>query len=260
MSAAADDDCVAETATFITADKHVHKYMIQVQHVYLVRSDHSFISIHIHLSSHIRAMATSVLSQTLHSLTHTKIRELEKQRTRHEARKAAILASAAAAPDQHERVARLYRGVTELYPENRTASNGGPPYRGGARGRGGRGGRARGGRAALRGGRGSLTAGVSRDVDNIATWLEQARWDASVTTELLDRYEAMLRRALEVQSRRLGLAGLHTQLVMEWSGGQARSSSSSEEKGAEGEAGSFEVVDRQKERLKALCDQFEAVV
>ena len=95
-------------------------------------------------------------------------------------------------------------------------------------------------------------------VKNIRFWLQQSRYDASVPVEMLDSSERTLRSKLEVQSRKLGLAHLYSRLITEWMDSSTPMSGSESAVAAESE--SFEVVDRQKERLQELCDKFERVV
>lgn len=123
------------------------------------------------------AQATTVLTQTLHSITLTKIRELEKQQDRYESRKNTVLSSAdPKLVDQRQRIARLYQGVTDLYPE----------------------------------------ALANSRVKNVQRWLEQSKYDASINNGMLESYEDLLRSTLEIQTRKLGLARLYTKLVTEW--------------------------------------------
>jgi hypothetical protein len=160
------------------------------------------------------APPASVLSQTLQSITLTKIRELENQRDKYEASKNEVLTAAARYPDnRRKRIAKLLRGVNVLYPE----------------------------------------ALEDNQVRNVQHWLDQSAYDASVPDHMLQSYEDLLRSKLEVQSRRLGLAHLYARLVTEWMTPPSDEPGSSEED-------SFEVLDRQKERLQELCDKFEAVV
>ena len=92
-------------------------------------------------------------------------------------------------------------------------------------------------------------------VRNIRHWLSQSKYDVNVPDELVQSYEETLRSKLEVQSRRLGLGHLYARLVTEW-----MSASAGDAAAATSEEDSFELVDRQKERLKELCDKFEKVV
>ena len=159
------------------------------------------------------ASAVSALSQTLENITLTKIKELEKQRTKYETRKNEALKVAGQSDDQRTRITRLLQGVKDLYP--------GAPD--------------------------------DNAVRNIRHWLDQSKYDVSVPTDLLQAHEELLRSKLEVQSRNLDLGHLYARLVTEW-----MTTSSNET--ADSEEDAFEVVDRQRERLKELCDKFEKVV
>ncbi|GJC83204.1 hypothetical protein ColLi_06042 [Colletotrichum liriopes] len=164
--------------------------------------------------------STSILSKTLQSITVTKIRELEKQRAQYESRKSKILEDAGRHLDQGERIGCLLRGVKELY-------------------------------------RGENDGDSS--IDNIDSLLAQSKYDASVPARMLQSSEELLRSKLDVQSHKLSMAHLYSSLVTEWMNpgqpmeGTAAASLAEEES-------SFEIVDRQKERLQNLCDQFEKVV
>ncbi|KAH8891729.1 hypothetical protein GQ53DRAFT_746225 [Thozetella sp. PMI_491] len=160
---------------------------------------------------------TSALSQTLKSISVTKIREITKQREKYEQRKDAVLAKAAQHEhDQPQRIAELLRGIKDLYPE----------------------------------------AVYDTKVANVQHWVQQSRYDASVPSGLLKSCEELLRGKLEVQSRRLGIAHLYSRLVTEWM--EPGVPMNGEATPPEDDA--FEVVDRQKERLRELCDRFEQVV
>ncbi|KAL2825725.1 hypothetical protein BDW59DRAFT_69621 [Aspergillus cavernicola] len=161
------------------------------------------------------APPVSALSQTLESLTLSKIRELEKQRSSYEERKARILDDAETKPDLFSRVNTILTGVKAIHP----------------------------------------TASKDAAVINIQRWLDQHRFDASVTDGMLKEYERELLSRLDAHSRKLSLADLYSRLLTEWtntSGGSGEDEVSEEE---------YLVVDeRQKQRLQQLCDQFEEVV
>ena len=155
----------------------------------------------------------------MHSISLTKIKEIEKQRDKYEVRKNEVLAAADGCPeDRRKRITQLLRGVEELYPE----------------------------------------AVEDNRVSNIRFWLQQSWYDASVPGEILESSEDVLRSKLEVQSRKLGLAHLYSRLITEWMNSSATMSGGDAVVATESE--SFEVVDRQKERLQELCDKFERVV
>ncbi|KAF4335775.1 ubiquitin ligase [Fusarium beomiforme] len=90
-------------------------------------------------------------------------------------------------------------------------------------------------------------------VKNIKHWLSQSKYDVSVPSEFMQAHEELLRSHLEVPSRKLALGHLYARLITEWMTASHSGRPASEEE-------SFEIVDRQKERLQQLCDKFERVV
>ncbi|KAI1130400.1 hypothetical protein F5Y10DRAFT_236031 [Nemania abortiva] len=124
------------------------------------------------------APPSSVLSQTMQSISLTKIRELEKQRNRYESRKNEVLSAAEEHPnDIRKRITQLLQGVKKL-----------------------------------------CEASLTNDsrVRNIDLWLQQSSYDPSVPFQMLQSYEALLRSKLEVQSRKLSIGYLWSRLVTEW--------------------------------------------
>ncbi|CAH0048092.1 unnamed protein product [Clonostachys solani] len=91
--------------------------------------------------------------------------------------------------------------------------------------------------------------------ENIHHWLNQAKYDNSVPQELINQYEHNLRSKLEVPTKKLGLGHLYARLVTEW-----MDSSADDGEATAAEEDSFELLDRQKQRLQELCDHFEHVV
>ncbi|KAL4916448.1 hypothetical protein BDW62DRAFT_212003 [Aspergillus aurantiobrunneus] len=160
------------------------------------------------------APKASALSQTLESLTLSKIRELEKQRSTYEDRKYWILEEAERQPDLFSRVNFIQNGTQAIHPD------------------------------------------ASKDVTvgNIQRWLDQHRFDPSVTDEMLRGYESELRSRLDAHSRKLRLADLYSRLLTEWTNAAEGGESDIDED-------EYMVVDeRQKQRLQQLCDQFEQTV
>ncbi|KAI0541351.1 hypothetical protein GGR58DRAFT_510945 [Xylaria digitata] len=124
------------------------------------------------------AQPSSVLSQTMRSISLAKIREIEKQRDGYESRKHEVLSAAALHPnDIHKRITQLLGGVKKLCDKQ--------------------------------------LADDPR-VLNIDLWLQQSSYDASIPSHMLQLYETLLRSKLEVQSRKLGIAHLWSRLVTEW--------------------------------------------
>ncbi|KAI1753049.1 hypothetical protein F4782DRAFT_539794 [Xylaria castorea] len=124
------------------------------------------------------AQPSSVLSQTMQSISLTKIRELEKQRGRYESRKNEVLTAVEKHPDNiRERITELLRGVKSLC---------------------------------------EIELAQDIRVLNIDLWLQQSAYDTSIPFQMLQSYEALLRSKLEVQSRKLGIGHLWSRLVTEW--------------------------------------------
>ncbi|KAK1623671.1 hypothetical protein BDP81DRAFT_120432 [Colletotrichum phormii] len=164
--------------------------------------------------------STSVLSKTLQSITDTKIRELEKQRTQYESRKTKILEEAKEYADQGGRISCLLHGVKELYSKGH---NDDP------------------------------------SIDNIDNLLAQSKYDTSVPPSILQASEDLLRSKLDVQSHKLSMAHLYSRFVTEWinPGSPMEGTDAAQ---LSKEDSSFEVIDHQKELLQNLRDQFEKVV
>jgi hypothetical protein len=117
------------------------------------------------------------LSQTLHSITLTKIRELEKLTASYQSRKKTVLDKVSEhGLDQRGRIACLIEGLQKLHPSYLFDS----------------------------------------DVSNISRFNSLAEYDASLGPELLDSYEERLQSHLEIRSREQGLAALYSQLLTEW--------------------------------------------
>ena len=168
----------------------------------------------------IMAPPTSGLSKTLQTLTLTKIREINKQQKKYEDKKQQILAKA----------------ESDIGDQRKLVSH--------------------------------LLSGVKESIPyatrdptllNIRRWLDQSHFDASIPDEVLKSFEKQLRTKLENQSCKLSLADLYSHLMTEWMNPPStpQQSAASETEGSED---SFEVLERQKERLQELCDKFESVV
>jgi hypothetical protein len=76
---------------------------------------------------------------------------------------------------------------------------------------------------------------------------------------MLQLFEEQLQGKLEIQSRKLSLADLYSRLLTEWMNPPTSISNDSPIPESSSED-SFEVVERQKQRLQELCDKFESVV
>ncbi|KAI9367344.1 hypothetical protein BJX61DRAFT_547574 [Aspergillus egyptiacus] len=123
----------------------------------------------------------SALSQTLESLTLSKIRELEKQRSSYEERKARILALAEEQPSLFSRICVILKGTKAIHP----------------------------------------SASKDATVANIQRWMAQHCFDSAVTEGMLRDYERELLSRLDAHSRKLSLADLYSRLLTEWTNASA---------------------------------------
>ncbi|BCR89969.1 uncharacterized protein ACHE_51167A [Aspergillus chevalieri] len=171
---------------------------------------------------------SALLSQTILSLTESKIRELEKQRNAYEARKTDILQNSKRSPDIHERIHLLLSAVDELQPE--------------------------------------LTQDPA--VTNIRRYLQQAQYDSSIPKEKLEGFEKCLVEKLNMRSAKLAMADLYSRLLMEWvdppvpSDKKANADVNVDIDESSPSIGELDLLadERQKQGLKKLCDTFEAAV
>ncbi|KAK0635106.1 hypothetical protein B0T17DRAFT_30858 [Bombardia bombarda] len=94
--------------------------------------------------------------------------------------------------------------------------------------------------------------------DNVERWLAQSRYDASIPLSKLATFESQIRAKLDVQSRKLDMAHLYSRLLTEWMGQPSPDTSLSPPDDLD--STSFEVVERQRQRLSQLVEQFDYVV
>lgn len=97
-----------------------------------------------------------------------------------------------------------------------------------------------------------LSSSSEKSISNITRWIEQSRFDSSIPDDMIKSFREELCGMLEIQTRKLDLADLYSRLFTEWALKSDAEPTETDE--------SYEVLDRQKERLQELCDQFEAVV
>ena len=145
-------------------------------------------------------MSSSVFSETLQAITTTKLRELSKKRSLFEESKSALIANAKLEQNQQERLRILVDGVKQCFSV-KTAS------------------RRRGDRF---GGSGRIISGSTNDPDleimlkNLERFLEQARFDPTISPKLLSDWENSIMKKLKVQSLKFQYATLYGELVNEW--------------------------------------------
>ncbi|KAK4190306.1 hypothetical protein QBC35DRAFT_542418 [Podospora australis] len=93
---------------------------------------------------------------------------------------------------------------------------------------------------------------------NVERWLSQSRYDASIPVSKLASFGRQLRLKLDHQSRKLDMAHLYSRLLTEWM--DQYSAQPAPAPNADEDGDSFEVVERQRQRLSELVDKFESVV
>lgn len=168
---------------------------------------------------------SSFLSQTLQSITLTKVREQSKRRKAFEARKTQILETADAAPDEHAKLQALLSGFKE-----HSSGNKGVWY---------------------------IRNDRKNTIENMGRYLEQSYRDPSVSSAILHQFGEDLRQKLNQESERFNFADLYYRLLAEWTGANNKPIADSEEK-EEDLGGSFEHV--QKYNLQNLKEKFSSVV
>ncbi|KAG4428766.1 hypothetical protein IFR05_015754 [Cadophora sp. M221] len=127
-------------------------------------------------------MASSdILSQTLSSITSIKLDEISYQRSSFETAKAELLETVQKIEDQSLKV----RALLEL-------KDGTLP------------------------GLSSIDANTSTDTKNIGRFLEQAKFDPSVSTTIQQEWQSKLEKQLDIQSLKYEYASLYGRLVNEW--------------------------------------------
>lgn len=126
-------------------------------------------------------MASSeILSQTLLSITNTKLAQLDKQKDAYNSRKRLLIEGADGQTDRIKRARELVEGFREL--PSMTSS----------------------------------TRSPLMSLDNLTRFIQQAQHDPAVTDAFIQEYESQVRNELQVQSNRYAFASLYGKLVNEW--------------------------------------------
>jgi hypothetical protein len=130
---------------------------------------------------------SNVLSQTLQSITTTKIRELRKQRDAFEAWKAKVLENYAGCKDHESGIRVLLAGLEGSDVSTAGISEG-------------------------------LNDHHSQDPElkNIRRFLDQSRYDPTISSSMLQDFATGLRLRLDQQSRKFDYADLYSSLLLEW--------------------------------------------
>ncbi|PSN73291.1 hypothetical protein BS50DRAFT_514487 [Corynespora cassiicola Philippines] len=141
----------------------------------------------------------SVFSETLQTITTTKLQELAEQRATFDSQKQSLLATLATENDPLERLFLLAGGVKVCL--NVKLSHGKADKNGGL------------GRVVISD---TSRKGLETDLKNLDRFLEQARYDQSVSPKVLQSWEKLLLQYLQVQSSKYQYADLYGKLVTEW--------------------------------------------
>ena len=145
----------------------------------------------------------SVFSATLQTITTTKLEELAKQRTTFEKEYTALLAATKAEQDSLKRVLLLVDGTKSCLGVKTSGKT-----------KDGRLGRVVSG--------GTHNIPLETDLKNVDRFLEQARFDPSVSITVLEDWEKLLLRYLHIQSVKFQYADLYGKLVTEWLSSEQR--------------------------------------
>jgi hypothetical protein len=150
-----------------------------------------------------------VFSETLQSITTTKLTELSKKRQVFEDKKASLLKAIGAEPDQQKKLRILLDGVKESFALGTSTRK----------------------RAHASSGRivaGGKDPRLETLLNNLERFLTQARYDPSVSPKLLQDWERTLMQELNVQSLKYQYATLYGELVTEWLSSEQSTTSASD--------------------------------
>jgi hypothetical protein len=142
------------------------------------------------------ASSGSVFSETLQTITTTKLEELAEQRQTFEKQYAALLDAVSKETDLAKRVSILVDGTKSclgVMTGPSTSKTAGRVLVGA-----------------------TTNARLETDLKNLDRFLEQTRYDPSVSPKVLEDWEKMLRQYLSVQSAKYQYADLYGKLVTEW--------------------------------------------
>ncbi|KAL9114856.1 MAG: hypothetical protein Q9227_001099 [Pyrenula ochraceoflavens] len=137
----------------------------------------------------------SVYSQTLHSITTTKLDELTKKRDVFQTRKTESINALQSASTDIEKLQRLLDGVKRCFAVRSSSPKSGKPR---------------------------IISGSTKDsqlelkLQNIERFLDQAHYDPSVSPQLLHEWTAYLKQQLDIQTSKFDYASLYGGLVTEW--------------------------------------------
>ncbi|PVI02013.1 hypothetical protein DM02DRAFT_613202 [Periconia macrospinosa] len=139
----------------------------------------------------------SVYSATLQTITTTKLEELAKHRQTFEKQYTSLLTQANAEPNALKRLHILFNGAKEILQVRTEPSQNEDGTRG---------------RVII----GSGDSRLETDLKNLDRFLEQVRYDPSVSPKVLEGWEASVRQHLAIPSAKYQYADLYGKLVTEW--------------------------------------------
>ena len=154
----------------------------------------------------------SVFSETLQTITHTKLEELSKERAAFEEQRSVLLSKVQSDEDPLTTLLSLVDGVKVCFGV-RTES-----LKNKDDGRLGR---------AIYGG--TTNARLETDLRNLDRFLDQARYDPSIASKTVKEWEDCLLKYLETQSLKYKYADLYGKLVTEWLSTESSKSTSSDQ-------------------------------
>lgn len=140
----------------------------------------------------------SVFSETLQTITSTKLEELAKQRINFEEGYAALTTTLKAENDSLKRVLLLVEGTKSCLGVQTSTKNG------------------KEGRSARIFSGGTRNTRLETDLNNLDRFIKQAQFDPSVSARVLEDWEKTLLQYLSVQSTKFQYADLYGKLVTEW--------------------------------------------
>lgn len=178
--------------------------------------------------------SSGILSQTLQSITNTKIEELRSQQASFETRKRHILDSADATVDQASKVEALISGIVALGTTSKIDALEDYDLKD------------------------ESTGGLS--LKSISRFLEQQRYDPSLDPMLLQDWERRLRLLLDQRSEKHSYADLYARLLTEWLSDTSAAVTPPADTTSDSASldGSYEVVAQTK--LQQLREMFESYV
>jgi hypothetical protein len=194
-----------------------------------------------HISSSTMSSSGGVFSTTLQTITTTKLNELSKKRAIFEDQKSSLLKAAEIEPDQKKRLRILLDGVKQCFAINTVV-----------RASGRRGGGATGGRVMS-----GNEKGLEVMLKNVERFLEQARYDPSISSKLLLDWERALTERLSIQGLKYQYATLYGELVTEWLSSERAIAPADD---ASQMSDDFEEVDLRKEERDAGRAEWENLV